>query len=372
MIMYSKIKRIVSLILCCTLAAALFCGCQRQNGQENNLTGTPGSAGDAAINSSSENAANNAIENAAADNVSENDAANNAAENAAANNTSENSSENVNTTVVCPPADFAGEFRNTHNEVARTEKYTIYELSFERDGLTIYGQFYLPNTGSVHYPLVIVSHGFEGSFRLNTYISESFAKAGLAVYVFDFCGGSTFSLSGGSMLDMSVLTEKEDLMTVFDGLSSLEFIDKSRIFLMGESQGGFVSALVASERPDDVAGLVLFYPAFVIPDNGRNLYGSKENIPEYAYAFKLTVGRRYYSDVIDMDPYEEIGGYEGDVLLIHGDQDVVVPYSYSQKALEVYKNAELITIRGSNHGFTGQNLVDACNASVSFINDHLH
>ena len=381
--MYSAIKKTLYLILCCTVAAALFCGCQRQNSPANNSAGDPGKTNNAANNFTenisvnnvsdniTDNTAVNISDNTAVNTVSENTASNNGSENAASNNTSEPSQDGNTANTVEPPIDPVAEFRNSHSEVARTDNYILYELSFERDGMTIYGQLYLPNSELEKYPVVIVSHGFQGSFRLNTYINEAFANAGLAVYAYDFCGGSTFSLSGGSMLDMSVLTEAEDLQTVFDELRSMEFIDSSNMFLMGESQGGMVSALLAAKRPSDVAGLVLFYPAFVIPDNGRALYGTKESIPEYPYAFGLNVGRRYYLDVFEMDPFEEIESYEGNVLLIHGDQDIVVPYYYSQKALETYKNAELITIWGAGHGFTGQPLVDACNASISFIKDHL-
>ena len=44
--------------------------------------------------------------------------------------------------------------------------------------------------------------------------------------------------------------------------------------------GGAVSAMVASERPADVAGLILLYPAFIIHDLAVKMFGSAENAPE--------------------------------------------------------------------------------------------
>ena len=43
-------------------------------------------------------------------------------------------------------------------------------------------------------------------------------------------------------------------------------MNPSRIYLLGSSQGGLVSALLADECPEDFAGMVLFYPAFNIPE----------------------------------------------------------------------------------------------------------
>ena len=45
---------------------------------------------------------------------------------------------------------------------------------------------------------------------------------------------------------MSVLTEVNDLETVIDYVSTMPYVNKDKIFLMGWSQGGFVSALVAA------------------------------------------------------------------------------------------------------------------------------
>ena len=46
---------------------------------------------------------------------------------------------------------------------------------------------------------------------------------------------------------------------------------------------------------------------------------------------------------------DEIARYNGPVLVIHGDQDESVPYEYGVKAAELYKNAELVTIKDEDH-----------------------
>ena len=61
------------------------------------------------------------------------------------------------------------------------------------------------------------------------------------------------SKSDGKTTEMSVLTEVKDLEVVIDYVSTLPYVNKDKIFLMGCSQGGFVSALVTFAR-------LIFYP----------------------------------------------------------------------------------------------------------------
>ena len=59
---------------------------------------------------------------------------------------------------------------------------------------------------------------------------------------------------------MSVLTEKADLEAVLDEVMRWECVNTDSIYLMGNSQGGYVSTLVAAERPDDIRAIILIYP----------------------------------------------------------------------------------------------------------------
>ena len=69
---------------------------------------------------------------------------------------------------------------------------------------------------------------------------------------------------------MSVLTEVLDLEAVIDHVLQLPYIDAGKgVLLIGCSQGGFVSALTAARRKEQVSRLALFYPALCIPDDAR-------------------------------------------------------------------------------------------------------
>ena len=143
---------------------------------------------------------------------------------------------------------------------------------------------------------------------------------------------------------MTLFTEIEDLKTVLKTISALDYVDKSRIYLMGSSLGGAVSALVAEEMPSSATGLILFYPAF----NISSLVNGFAGFPGMETAFTESLK--------DYDIMEHIGNYPGPVLIIQGTKDFIVPPAVAQEACEKYQNAELHLIKGANHGFNKANL----------------
>lgn len=251
------------------------------------------------------------------------------------------------------------------------EPVRVEELWLESGGKKIYGAMYLPGEVKDSYPAVILSHGFNSSSVLNEGYAESFAKAGYAAYIFDFCGGSPSTKSDGVTTEMSVLTEYQNLSDVMDQVKALDYIDGGQLFLFGLSQGGFVSAYTAAQRPDDVKGLILFYPAFVLQETYFEQYDSVEDIPDEEFeSMGVTLGAIYAKDARSFDIYEEIGKYKGDVLICHGDKDSVVPLSYSERALEVYGSAELKVIQYGEHGFQGKLAREATGYVTDFLAAH--
>lgn len=250
-------------------------------------------------------------------------------------------------------------------------EYEEREILCQRDGMTIYGIAYVPQGGQETYPTVIIGHGFSGTYRDNLHYARYLAQRGIASYSFDFCGGSSSSRSDGSVTDMSVLTETEDMKAVVDHLKQQDFVDPSQLFLMGESQGGFVTAMTAAEKQDDVAGIILLYPAFVIQDNGRNSYPSIDQIPEQGSLFGAPIGRRYYADVWELDIYGEISAFEKPVLLFHGTADSMVPLSYSERARDSYQDAELIVVENGGHGFYGERAEQVSEQMFRFLKEHM-
>lgn len=247
-------------------------------------------------------------------------------------------------------------------------EYQTREILSKRDELSIYGQAYIPGEGKGKYPTIIIGHGFTGTYRDNAHYAEYLAANGIVAYVFDFVGGSNSTQSDGDTRDMSVLTEVEDMKAVLEHFKTLDFVDPEHIFLMGESQGGFVAALTAAQKKDEIKGLIMLYPAFIIPDDAKATYASPSNIPNDISLWGVHVSAKYYTDLWDMDVYKEIGLFTGDVLIFHGTQDNLVNLSYSERAVEVYQRAELVVYEGAGHGFYGSPAQQASEKMVEFIN----
>ena len=230
------------------------------------------------------------------------------------------------------------------------DKVNVKEYVIERSGKKIYGRLYTPaKEGKC--PAVIISHGYNGI--ADDWVKECnfYAQNGYIAYAFDFCGGSVRSRSSGNTVDMTVFTEKDDLLDVFEDISSLENVDKHRIYLKGGSQGGLVTALAAEELKEKVRAVVLYFPAFCIPDNWNDKFASESEIPESIDFWGMKLGRNFSLSIRALDVKKAIGGYENPVFIIHGDNDPIVKISYSEDILKQYKKARLEVLKGEAHGF---------------------
>jgi len=265
-------------------------------------------------------------------------------------------------------------------------KEGITESTFEckREGLTIRGTEYRPEGD--HLPIAIVCHGFMAWQDTVRHYAILLAEMGYASYCFDFNGGSAMkSKSDGQTTDMSVLTEVKDLEAVIEHLRTLPYVNANEIFLMGCSQGGFVSALVAAKNKYPIQKLCLFYPALCIPDDARagKMMAAKfdpANVPEKLNCGPMKLGKCYVTDVLNMDPFQEIKSYNGQVCIVHGTADKIVNIDYAKRAEEAYKSTKpedmeeekrvrLHIIEGGGHSFSKKHDVIAMEKIREFIGD---
>lgn len=236
------------------------------------------------------------------------------------------------------------------------------KIEFYHDNLIIRGHIF----GNKSHPqdAVILSHGFMANERMCYKYAKLLAKMGYLTITFDFCGGGIISRSDGRSQDMTIFSEKDDLLAVVEGVKR-EFAPTS-ITLLGCSQGGFVSGLLAAELGKSVIDrLILFYPAVCIPDDARKgkmmfFRFDPTSIPAVLGRFPMRLSGDYARTVIDMNPYEELRGYTGPVLLIHGTNDKIVNVSYSRKLKEIYPDCRYEEIAGGGHMFKGNADKKAC------------
>ena len=257
--------------------------------------------------------------------------------------------------------------------------FTEKELWVERGNNRIYCLCYIPDNtelasagpeGKLRFPAIIIGHGYGGSYQDNLNCAERYAAEGFASVSFDFCGGTPFARSTGSTESMSVVTERDDMIAVFNAACSLDFVDPKRIILWGESMGGYVAALAAAKIAEDHAAnqpdspvpsaLILFYPAFNIRDEVHSSFGFYDAIKAQPRR-DIPLGKCFAQDIWNLDTWSEIPKYKGPVLILHGDSDDMVPIGYSKKTREVYMaersakdSAAPVSFRiieGAGHGF---------------------
>jgi len=157
-------------------------------------------------------------------------------------------------------------------------------------------------------------------------------------------------------------------------------VDPERLGVTGGSAGGHLSLVLGTTGDDGdpkakdellrtgdrVAAVVAYYPPtdvrpWVLPDSSyyKN-YPALRFDPAKAPA---------YSPLLAVSPDD------APALMIHGDQDKLVPLDHSQKIVAEMQNkgvpCELLVIRGAAHGFRGDDALRASEARATWFEKHL-
>ena len=200
--------------------------------------------------------------------------------------------------------------------------------------------------------LVIILHGF-GSTKdrpHNVKAAEAMRESGFATLRFDLYGHGE---SGGEFRKHTLYKWISNTMTVIDWARENSF---DCIYLSGHSQGGLIAAQVAGMEHDRIKGLILRAPAFIIPDlawKGSMLGQSFDpnHIPDVAVTLNGLSLDGNYARVAQTIHVEDVFRFTGPVLILHGDEDDLVPLDDSKRAEEQYTDCELREMKGETHHF---------------------
>ena len=197
--------------------------------------------------------------------------------------------------------------------------------------------------------IVVLGHGVTGNKNRPFVVAlgEGLAAVGIPALRFSFSGNGA---SEGEFTDSTISKEVEDLGAVLDVL------EDHTVCYVGHSMGGAVGVLRAST--DDrirllvsLAGMV-HTKAFaqrefgdVTPDEGF-MWDEPDCPLSQAYMDDLTE----IDTVVDLAPKVTVPW-----LLVHGDEDDVVPIEDSHDILaNADSQAQLVTIEGANHVFSDE------------------
>jgi len=230
-------------------------------------------------------------------------------------------------------------------------------VELEHRGMTLRGMEHIPTMeagGTV--PAVILFHGFTGTklepHRMFLKISRSLEQLGIASFRFDFLGSGE---SDGNFEDMTLSREVDEAHAMLDYVRRHPAINAQRVSVLGLSMGGLVASLLAGERPDEVHKLGLLAPASNMGDIVTMMLVSgqvKRDVTSFDHAGNL-VGRAFAEDLQGLEVYKRASHYAGDVLLVHGADDVTVPplTSHTYQAQSYGERGALHIIEGADHTF---------------------
>ena len=224
-------------------------------------------------------------------------------------------------------------------------------------------------------PMVILMHGFMSSKNIYPVpqLAKALAAQGIASIRFDF---NAHGSSEGNFIDMTISNEIEDAKAVFDYVCSLPYV--SSIGFAGHSQGGVIAGMLAGElenAPVRPACVALLAPAAVLKDDALagQCMGAKYDAsdpPEYVKVMFHKLGRAFILEAQKLQIYEISSRYTGNVCILHGKKDRIVPYSYSVKYDEVYSNSELHLIEDEGH-FMKRHRTEVTGTLVAFMKKSL-
>ena len=210
-------------------------------------------------------------------------------------------------------------------------------------------------------PMVIFCHGFNGTkdgplFEL---VADTLQAHGIASIRFDFNGHGE---SEGEFKDMTVPNEIIDAKKVVEYVRDLNYV--SDLAIVGHSQGGVVASMTAGELSAELGEpafrtVVLMAPAAVLRDDAirGSVMGTTfdpfdpgEYVEMWGGALKL--GGNYIRAAFSLPIYETAAKYQGPALIIHGNGDRVVPYTYGERFHQIWPKSELVIQEYFDHGYS--------------------
>lgn len=218
-------------------------------------------------------------------------------------------------------------------------------------GLDLVGNYWESDSDAA----VIMSHGFTGDKTEWGYfdtVAEELNEAGYNVLTFDFSGS-------GESNDDPITVEKEvdDLDSAIQYLEGKDHIE--RIGLYGHSLGGLVS--LRNDRPE-IEAMVLTSPVTAkVEDYGAHRFEDDETFTcedgiytkhrDRGVRDQIPIDEKIIEERRQVDQDQLLSDIDTPVLIIHGDQDSVVPLEDSRNAVEKLENGELEVIEGLDHDY---------------------
>jgi pimeloyl-ACP methyl ester carboxylesterase len=221
---------------------------------------------------------------------------------------------------------------------------------------------------------IVMSHGFTGDKTEWGYfdrVAEELNNAGYNVLAFDFAG------SGESDDESLRIDNQVDDLSV--AVEYLESQDVDRIGLFGHSQGGLVSL---RNYDESIEAMVLTSPVTdSMVDYGETRLTEEqkteleENGQWIVYREKgprtqIIVDEEIIEQKESINQDELLADVKCPILIIHGDEDEIVPLEASKKANQKMESSDLEVIEGLDHSYN-THLDQVAESTLAWFEEYL-
>jgi uncharacterized protein len=210
--------------------------------------------------------------------------------------------------------------------------------------------------------LVISCHGMlstkDGPKHVT--LATQLAGRGIPTFRFDFAGRGE---SQGDLFDITYSGELEDLQAAIECFAQRGV---QRFALFGSSMGGSV-ALLAAARDERIV-CVATLAAIARTEDIEERYPESVRAWEqqgYIDTSEGKVGRQLYDDAMTHDVLSGVRILHAPLLVIHGEEDEVVPSADAHDIASTARNACLELVAGADHEFSQPDHLRAAMRQVS-------
>ncbi|MBQ7904076.1 MAG: alpha/beta fold hydrolase [Oscillospiraceae bacterium] len=210
-------------------------------------------------------------------------------------------------------------------------------------------------------PCVVMCHGTGSSKDEagNQYadLAQLLAERGIASIRFDFAGCGESTDTG---INQTFMAEVDDTRIAWEYVCSQPQVDSERNGIIGYSQGGRVMAMFLDTHYDRIKAAVSWYGAC---HNGEGAFAGWYDIfypqaVENGYASiplgwrsDLIVPLAWFEEIRNTNPLDALKKYKGELLVMAGDADVLVPMPHCEEIAATNEKAELIIYHDADHNF---------------------
>jgi acetyl esterase/lipase len=254
-----------------------------------------------------------------------------------------------------------------------------------RDGLDIPAIVTLPPDADVatasNLPMIVLPHGGPEAYDNASFdwMAQFFANRGYMVLQPNFRGssgyGSDFVVAGNGQWGRRM---QDDITDGVQTLIAEGLADPNRVCIVGASYGGYAALAGGAFTPDLYKCVVAIAPvsdlAMMMSDR-RERSGRNSWVVDY-WAERMASGQATTSKLNEISPVKFAMYFKAPVLIIHGEDDLVVPMRQSvamRNALSrADKPVELIRLAGEDHWLSdGDTRLKTLEAMDRFVSEHI-